>query len=213
MVGDRNEDWNPDMPLRRAGLAILLLAAACIPKPQLDVANIPDGDYALDPDHASLVWRVPHLNGLSLFTARFDSWTAELNFDPERPEEAQVTATIDAASVSTGNKEFDQTIADQRRLLDAKSHPEIRFTSTKVTVTGENTAEILGDLTFHGVTAPVSLNVTFNGSLRDPIRNRRVVGFSASGVISRAAWGADGFVNFGVGEEVELLIEAEFLKR
>lgn len=201
------------MSWRAASLVVLFVAAACVPEPRLELANVPRGDYELDPDHASLIWRVPHANGLSLYTARFDSWTAELTFDPERPEDARVVATIDAASVSTGSSMFDETIAGERNLLDAETHPQIRFTSTRVTVTGENTARVEGDLAFHGVTAPASLDVTFNGSLRDPLRNRQVIGFSATGVITRADWGADGYVNFGVGEDVELLIEAEFLKR
>ena len=198
---------------RHAAAVLILGLAACVPQPQVDFAAAPPGDYELDPDHASLIWRVPHLNGLSLFTARFDDWSAELTFDPEQPEKAHVTVTIEAASVSTGNEVFDQTIADERNLLDARRHPQVRFESTGVEITGDNTATVTGDLTFHGVSAPVALDVVFNGTLRDPIRNRRVVGFSASGVLQRSDFGADGYVNFGVGEEVEVLVEAEFLRR
>ena len=196
---------------RRVALALLAGAlASCISPPSIAPDAAPPGAYALDPGHASVTWRVSHGAGLSLYTARFDRFDATLDFDPADPAAARVAATIDATSVSTGDPDFDAQIA--RVVFDAVDHPEIRFVSTAVVVTGANSADVTGDLTLKGVTAPVTLQVVYNGGAFDILRNADVVGFSASGSIDRAAFGADAYVNLGVGAEVTLTIEAEFLK-
>lgn len=197
--------------LRASLLAALLPAAGCVSAPSLAPDAAPAGAYALDPAHASLVWRVPHGAGLSRYTARFDRFDAALDFDPAAPENARVDVTIEAASVSTGDPDFDAQVAGA--VFDAAAYPTIRFTSTAVEVTGPNTARVTGDLVFRGVSAPATLDVTYNGGATDPLRGADVVGFSATATIDRTAFGADAYVNFGVGATVELLIEAEFLKR
>jgi polyisoprenoid-binding protein YceI len=104
-------------------------------------------------------------------------------------------------------------------LLDAVQFPEIAFTSTTVSVTGENTAEVTGDLTLHGVTKPVTLQVTYNGGYGpadfDPGGAR--IGFSATGQIMRSEFGIGYGVpapgtDFGVGDAVAIIIEAEFVQ-
>jgi polyisoprenoid-binding protein YceI len=192
-------------------LAALGALAACVSTPSTAPGAVPAGDYILDPSHASLVWRVEHGAGLSRYTARFDRFTAALNFDPAALETARVDVAVDAASVSTGDPAFDAQIADV--VLDAARHPEIRFRSTAVEVTGPNAARVTGDLSFHGVTAPVTLDVVYNGGAHDTLRGADVVGFSATGEIDRTAFGAGAYLNFGVGPVVSLAIEVEFLKR
>lgn len=195
-------------------LALTLASAACAPMPQPDLTAAPAGDYALDPSHASVVFRVDHANGLSRFVGRFDTFDAALTFDPTAPEAARIEATIDAASINTGLGDFDDQLANHNAILDAKDHPQIRFASTNITLTGENTALVTGDLTLRGQTRPLTLDVVFNGSARDVLRgNRQVLGFSATARVNRSEWGADAYVNFGVGDEVEMLIEAEFLRQ
>lgn len=202
---------NPSRCLRACALVLSVAAAGCISTPSIAPDAAPAGAYALDPGHASLVWRVSHGEGLSHYTARFDRFDAALDFDPANPANARVDVTIEAASVSTGDPEFDAQVASA--VLDAATYPTIRFTSTTVEVTGANTARVTGDLIFHGVTAPATLAVTYNGGANDPLRGADVVGFSATGEIDRTAFGADAYVNFGVGPVVTLQIEAEFLKR
>ncbi len=200
-------------PLLAATLLSTTLLAACAATPSLDVEAIEPGAYTLDPSHASLVWRVGHANDMSRYTARFDSLDAELDFDPARPELARLSVTVDAASVSTGLPDFDDKIATHARLFDAANHPQIRFESRSIRPTGARTGEVTGDLTLRGQTRPVTLDVTFNGGAFDPLRRADAIGFSATGVLVRSEFGADAFINFGVGDEVELMIEAEFLKR
>jgi polyisoprenoid-binding protein YceI len=194
-----------------APLASALALAACVTAPSTAPEAAPAGTYVLDPSHASLVWRVEHGAGLSHYTARFDRFTAALDFDPADPGSARLDVAIEAASVSTGDPAFDGQIADA--VFDAARHPEIRFRSTAVEVTGPNAARVTGELSLRGVIAPTTLEVVYNGGAHDPLRGADVIGFSASGAIDRTAFGADAYINFGVGPVVELAIEAELLKR
>lgn len=185
-------------------------------------AALPAGTYALDPAHASLIFRVSHL-GFSNFTARFTRFDAELAFNPDDPGAMQVSATIDPTSIETDypdpdTYDFNADLAGEL-WLDSAQFPTITFQSTQVELTGDNTALVTGDLDLHGVTHPVTLTVTFNGGYEshplDPGGSR--IGFSARGSLLRSDHGiAFGIppegTEIGVGDLVEVIIEAEFLR-
>jgi polyisoprenoid-binding protein YceI len=196
-------------------LALSPLPAAAAP------AGPQPGAYRLDLAHGSLNFRINHL-GLSHYTARFTRMTAELAFDPDHPQAQTVNAIIDAASLQTnypdpGQLDFDGQI--EREFLEVAKYPQITFRSTKVETTGPRTARVTGDLTLHGVTRPVVLQAVYNGGFPagsvDPSGAR--IGFSAKGVIRRSDFGvryglpAPGS-QVGVGDEIEVAIEAEFTR-
>ncbi|MCG8443201.1 MAG: YceI family protein [Caulobacterales bacterium] len=193
--------------------AAAALLAACATTPSTEPGAAPSGAYELDPNHTSVIWRLAHGGGLSMYTARFDTIAGALDFDPETPAASRVDITIDPKSANTGLPDFDEKIATSGDVLDADAHPEIRFTSTDIEVASQTTGRVTGDLTLRGRTYPVTLDVTYNGSAFDPLRGADVVGFSATGALTRSQFGADAWVNFGVGDEVELIIEAEFAKK
>ncbi len=179
------------------------------------------GAYSLDKAHGSLFFRVNHL-GLSHYTARFSRFDAQLQFDPDHPAAQSVTASVDARSIQTDfplpTPDFDAQLQGGP-WLDAAQHPRMSFRSTRIDVTGAKTASITGDLTLRGVTRPVTLEATFNGGYGsnpyDPMGSR--IGFSAHGTLKRSEFGmtmgipAPG-TTFGVSDEVDLIIEAEFTK-
>ncbi len=183
--------------------------------------EVPAGTYTLDRNHASLIFRVNHL-GFSHYTARFTRFDARLQLDPAEPAASSVTATIDASSIETDNPDpaldFDHQLQNQDWLNTAQ-FPQMTFRSTRLELTGPNTARVLGSLGLHGVTRPVVLDVTFNGGYAsnplDPSGAR--IGFSAQGTFRRSEFGmAVGIPppgsTFGVGDEVEIQIEAEFTR-
>jgi len=192
-----------------AALAFLLLAA-CVSAPSVDPERLPAGEWALDADHASVTWRVRHL-GLSWYTARFDEMDASLSFDPARPEAAELTAVIEAGSVSTGDPDFDETLRGAA-WFDAQRHPQIIFRSTRIEVTGDTTGRIHGELTLKGVTRPAVLKTEFYGGLFNPLERRRVLGFGADLVIDRTDFGVGRLPPGFIGDEVRVRIEAEFLR-
>jgi polyisoprenoid-binding protein YceI len=172
----------------------------------------PSGTYALDPGHASVIWRVRHL-GLSMYTGRFNGVSATLALNAEQPAQSRLEVSIDAASVDTGHPDdpgdtpFNQTVAN--RALGAQDHPTITFVSTGIVSADGVTGQVTGDLTLNGVTRPVTLDVTFNGGRLVLITQKYTIGFSARGVINRRDFGVDAWGS-AVGDEVELIIEAEF---
>ncbi len=182
--------------------------------------SVPAGTYRLDRYHASLLFRVSHM-GFSNYTARFTDFDVELQFDPRKPTAARLTATVDTNSIETDfpfpeEVDFDQTLrgADW---LNTTAHPQMTYRSSNVVMTGPSKARIEGELTFRGVTQPMTLQTIFNGGYpgmsMDP--NARI-GFSAHGTLKRSAYGMvygipEPGSNMGVGDEVEVIIEAEFI--
>ena len=96
--------------------------------------------------------------------------------------------------------------------LDTTAFPQAIFRSTAIDVTGKNTGRVTGDLTLHGVTRPVSLDVTFNGGANDLITGRYTLGFAAAGTFKRSEFGIDSLIP-AIGDEIELEIHAEFLRQ
>jgi polyisoprenoid-binding protein YceI len=184
----------------------------------LNPADAPAGAYTLDGRHASVLWRIRHM-GLSLFTARFDTISGSLNFDPANPTASTVEVTIAANSVNTGvlnadgQRAFDHEIATN--VLGAEDNPNIRFVSSSIQLTGPATGLIVGDLTLHGQTHPVTLEASFEGGRFVQFAGKHVLAFSGRTVIDRSQWGA-GFanpvINGTTGNQVEILISAEFRK-
>ncbi len=189
-------------------IAIILLVACATP-PNIEPSAAPTGNYTLDPTHASVIWSLSHA-GLSNYSARFDDITGALNFNADAPQTSQVDIRIDPMSVNTGLPDFDETIATGENFFDAAKYPEISFVSTAINLTGETTGTITGDLTFRGVTKPVTLETTFNGAGKSFGNPGKTLGFSAVTTFKRSEFGLTHLVAFGIGDEVTLRIETEF---
>lgn len=182
----------------------------------------PAGVYVMDPTHASLQWSIPH-NTISNYTARFNKFDAKITLDPANLANSTVEATIDPTSVdanfpgdyagthaATGFKSWNEDIARNKNFLNAGAFPQVTFKSTKVELTGTRTAKVTGDLTFLGVTKPVTLDATFGGELEQhPFMPVPAIGFSAEGTFKRTDFG----MPLGpVGDEVTIRFDAEFIK-
>ena len=194
---------------------LLLALSASVALSDVPV-QAPSGRYVSDPAHTSVVWRIGHM-GLSNYTARFADVSISLDFDAGDFARSTVTARVDPASVRTdypgADKDFDAEVAFEPAILNARAHPVATFRSTAVTMTGPTTADVEGDLTLLGVTRPVTLEVTYNGSMAEhPFLKVPALGFSARTTISRAAFGNDFLTGVALADEVELLIETELLR-
>jgi polyisoprenoid-binding protein YceI len=197
--------------MRFLPLALLFALTACVTAPTQDPRELPAGEWRLDPLHASVTWRSRHF-GLSWYTARFDTLDASLTFDPARPADTQLTAIIDAASVSTGNEGFDETLRGGN-WFSAGRHPQIVYETTDIVVTGETTGYADGQLTIRGVTQPVRMEIEFYGGNFNFLENRDVIGFGADMVVDRNDFGIGQLVPSAIAsDEVRIRIEAEFLR-
>lgn len=187
------------------------LAGAVLANPiSTDPSAAPKGDYALDRRHASLLVKVPHMGGFSRFTMRFDRLDGSFAYDPATWTATKVTITVDPASIDTGLPDFDKTIAGPS-YFDSARHPAITFVSSKVE--GENgKGAVSGDLTFHGVTRPVVLDVTFNGVGPGMLGAGTRMGFSGTTRIKRSDFGVTTMSQFA-GDDLDLVFEVEFVKK
>jgi len=194
--------------LATAGCASAL-ASLAKPTVTAEASALRQGTYQLDKDHAALMFEINHL-GFSTFIGRFNSFDVSLDFDEANPESARIDATVDMLSLDVVHPEFAATLTGAD-WFDAAKFPHAVFHSTGVTTNGENTGVMTGDLTLHGVTHPITLNVTFNGGGRDPIRSAYIAGFSAVGSINRTDFGVNRFSGL-IADEVRIRIEVEFKK-
>jgi polyisoprenoid-binding protein YceI len=189
-------------------LLLLPLSLVACATPTTDPQELPAGDWSLDPHHASVTWQVQHM-GLSWYTGRFDHIEARLDFDPAEPEAARLTALIDPRSISTGDPDFDDVLAED--WFHAGRHPQIVFTSDRVRPTGPQTGTVTGQLTLNGRTSDIELDVTFNGGLDNFLEGRSAIGFSATTTLNRTAFGIGALPQEIVGDTVRVSIEVEFL--
>ena len=196
-------------------LAVPLLLAGCdssvlTPDVETEIAEIRSGQYSLDRDHATLIWKVDHL-GFSTYIGRFNDFDASLDFDPENIGNSSLEVIVNTASLDVNLPAFeDELRADW---FNVEQFPQAVYRTTSLTETiDENTFVFNGELTFMGVTAPVALEVDFHRGARDISRRLQyVIGFSASANVQRSAFGLDNLVNIGIGDEVELEIHVEFI--
>lgn len=173
-----------------------------------DPEKAPAGNYELDKRHASLVVKILHM-GFSSYTMRFNSLSGGFAYDPANWRNAKVTITVDPKSIDTEDGVFNKTVAGY---FEPEKYPVIQFTSTGLTETGEGQGKLTGDLNFHGVTKPITLDVVFNGVGPGLLGMGTRMGFSGTGRINRRDFGVTGGRPFA-GDLVDLSFEVEFVKK
>ncbi len=195
------------LTLKTAALALALVAApAAEAQTSRAPADVRAGAYVTDAGHTKVTWSVTHF-GFSTYVGQFSKVDGTLKLDPKAPQAAELQVTIDTASVGTLNAALDGHLKGPN-FLDVAKFPTATFKSTAVKVTGERTADVTGDLTLHGVTKPVTLQVTFIQGGLNPLDKKYSLGFQAKTTIKRSEWGVKAY-SPAVGEEVTLQIDTE----
>lgn len=170
--------------------------------------------WNLDPAHTHANFSARHMM-VSTVRGGFDKVSGTVVFDPQNPAASSVEATIDVASINTGVADRDNHLRSAD-FLDVENHPTITFKSTNVKVTGDNTADVTGDLTIRGTTRPVTLKVEFLGETMG-MNGAPVAGFEAQTKINREDFGLTWNVALEtggvlVGKEIKLNIDAEVMR-
>ncbi len=162
--------------------------------------------YTIDPTHTQVYASYLHA-GFSNIAIRFNTVEGEFQFDAAKPANSSLNVKVPISSIDTGVAALDTHLiaAD---FFDAAQFPDATFKSTKVTASGENKLTLLGDLTIHGVTKPVSFEVTINGIAPHPMKKVPSAGFDAVTKIKRSDFGVGRYVPM-VGDEVTLRITME----
>ncbi|PUZ20691.1 Polyisoprenoid-binding protein YceI [Chitinophaga costaii] len=172
--------------------------------------------WALDPLHSELQFKVKHL-AITSITGSFHHYTTEVETEEEDFKNASVHFTAQVDSISTNNAQRDEHLRSPD-FFDVNKFPEINFTATKVeSVDNDGSYELYGDLTIHGVTKPVKLDVEFGGVIKD-LYGQTKAGFTIHGKINRKDYGltynalteAGGLV---ISDEVKLAAEVQLVKQ
>jgi len=171
--------------------------------------------WNLDPAHSVAEFKVKHMM-ISNVKGQFTRITGVLDFDESDVANSRVEATIDAASINTGEAQRDNHLKSAD-FFDVEKFPALSFRSTRVKRTGEDELAVTGDLTIHGVTRQVTFNVEGpTAPAKDPWGNTRV-GLSAVTKINRKDFGLtwNAALETGgilVGEEVTITLDTQFVK-
>lgn len=166
--------------------------------------------WQIDAAHSQVVFAVKHMV-VSTVRGHFDVIRGTLDFDEAHPENASIEAEADVASINTREKNRDAHLRSAD-FFDAEKYPVISFKSTKVERAGDD-YKVTGDFTMHGVTRPVTFDVQYGGTIKDPYGLLRV-GLNGRTKLSRKDWGLTygALLETGsaiVGDEVKIEFELE----
>ena len=161
--------------------------------------------FTSDPPHTHVVWRANHA-GVAYTFGRFDEITATLNYDAANPEEGSIEFSILTESVNSGTDRRDDHLRSPD-FFDAAQFPTIDFVSKSVTAVDDNNFEVVGDLTVHGVTKEVTLNVEKTGEGTNQNGNA-LVGFYTEFTIDRTEYGMNNLLQ-ATGPEIVIMASFE----
>ena len=183
--------------------------------PTANPSNIATSVWTIDPAHTVAEFRVKHMM-ISNVKGRFSGIAGELVFDEAALTNSRVIATIDAASINTGEPQRDLHLKSTE-FLDVENFPTLSFGSTRITKQGEGSLEVEGELTIHGVTRKVVFAVdgpTAPG--KDPWGKMRIGVFASTkisrqdfGLVWNAALETGGIL---VGNEVTISLDVQFVQ-
>lgn len=170
--------------------------------------------WTIDPEHTVAEFAARHLT-IATVKGRLGSVRGTLRFDPEEPETASVRVEIDVSGLYTGVSQRDDDLRSAN-FLEAANHPAITFDSTGVDEEDEGSFAVGGDLTVRGRTRPVTLQVAYEGKVKDPWGFERV-GFSAHTRLDRREFGityGDYPIGKGlmIGREVDISLHIEAVR-
>lgn len=171
--------------------------------------------YQIDPSHSSASFSIKHMM-IAKVHGGFEKLSGTLTYDPAQLERSQVEVAIDAASINTREAQRDAHLKSAD-FFDVEKYPQIVFKSTRVVANGDE-LKVTGDLTIHGVTKPVTLDVEKpSAEMKDPWGNIKI-GASGTTKIKRKDFGltwnaaleAGGFL---VGDDVTIQLDVQFVKK
>jgi polyisoprenoid-binding protein YceI len=163
--------------------------------------------YQLEPTHVDVLFAVNHL-GFSWKHGSFRAIAGTLEFDADHPEASKVHMTIQVDSIDTALIARDTDLKSPK-FFDVAKFPEIEFTSTAITKTGTDMFRVAGNLTMHGVTQPIELQATLNGTGANPFDHKPTIGFSVTGTLKRSDFGISQLAG-AIGDLVKITADAEF---
>lgn len=166
--------------------------------------------YALDPTHTFVTFEVPHY-GVTTNRGRFDKKTGTVTLD-KAGKSGKVDLTIETGSINTGTEAFNKHL-QSKDFFNSAEFPTARFVADKFVFNGDKVAEVTGTLTLLGKTNPVTLKASNFGCYQNPMLKVEVCGGDFETSIVRSQYGMNWGLNFGISDNVKLVIQVEGVKQ
>jgi polyisoprenoid-binding protein YceI len=184
-------------------VAAFLLASA--------VSSFAQTTWTADPVHSGLGFSILHM-GINDFNGSFNTYTATITASKADFSDATYAVSVDVASINTGNDQRNGHLKSAD-FFEADKFNTATFKSTSVKKTGAKTFKVTGDLTLHGVTKPITLDVVYNGSTTNPMSKKEIAGFKITGSFKRSDFNfAPGMTPPMLGDVVTINANGEFIK-
>jgi polyisoprenoid-binding protein YceI len=181
--------------------AFLAMSPLCFSEPQT---------WQIDPNHTAAQFSVKHL-GISTVRGVFEKTSGTVTFDPANPAKTSIDATIDASTVNTRVQMRDNDLRSPH-FFEVQKYPTITFKSTHAEAGAAGTLKVTGDLTIHGVTKQVVLDVDASSPpITDPMGKGLRMGASATTKINRNDFGITTMPGV-VGDDIEIVLDVEMTR-
>jgi len=180
-----------------------LLAAA-------GVAHAEPATYGIDPTHTFVNFEAKH-SGTSTLRGRFDKKEGSVTLD-RAAKTGSADITLDMTSVSTGVGALDGHLKS-KDFFNAEKFPTAKFVSKQFTFDGAKVTALTGDLTLAGKTVPITLKANGFNCYENPMLKREVCGGDFETVLKRSAYGITWGLEYGIPDDIRLLIQIEGIKQ
>ncbi len=185
---------------------ILIVSAMVI-----TIAGFSQTTWTNDKMHSKLTFTVTHL-GISDIFGLFKDFTVTVTTNKEDFSDAVFELTADVASISTEVEPRDNHLKSED-FFDVAKYPKLTFKSTAIKSSGKDKYELTGDLTIHGVTKSVTMDLWYRGTITNPMSKKPVTGFQLTGKIDRSQFGiGPKFPAAAVSNDVWIKADGEFGK-
>jgi polyisoprenoid-binding protein YceI len=188
-------------------LPLLILGAASAASLTVNAAPT---TYALDPDHTHPSFEVDHFGGLSIWRGTFKNTTGKVQYDAAAKSGA-VDVVIDTASIDFAQDKLNQHVSSPE-MLDVAKFPTAEYKGTFTEFSNDAPKTIVGELTLHGITKPVTLQINSFKCFEHPMLKKQVCGADAVGSFNRADFGVNYGQQYGFKQDVLLRIQVEGIK-
>ena len=168
-------------------------------------------NWSLDKSHSKLAFAISHMT-ISEVEGGFKSFDAKITASKEDFSDGVVELTAEIASITTDNEGRDKHLQSPD-YFDAAKYTQLTFKSKSFTKVGDKKYKVEGDLTMHGITKTVVLDVVLNGTVEHPYSKKTVAGFKVTGTLKRTDFGiATGTPAAMLGDEITIHANTEFVK-
>lgn len=188
----------------------LIIAAAAVAASLSLSAAADVSTYQLDPDHTYPSFEADHIGGLSVWRGKFDKSQGTVTLD-RAAKTGSVEVTTDIGSVHTGNAKLDSYLQTDQ-FFDTSKFPQATYKGA-IEFNGDRPNSVVGYLTMHGVTKPLTLTINSFKCMPHPMLKREVCGVDAVGEFDRSDFGVDFGKTYGFSMKTKLLVSAEALKQ